>query len=139
MQYDHPTPPQQTRYPVARQMMLREIVAQMTQTPRGQFNIYLVNNVPASRQQEVVSYRGTARRGVFKRIVMSASTGTNVPPDQLYDMMARDLQTYFYCFYTFMTAPAFGTFQQSENTNYLNTHQMTFPMPIRNLLTAAQA
>jgi len=126
-------------YPASQHMTLREIVTQMQQTPRGQFNLYLVDNVPSSRQQEVVSYRGTARRGEFKRIAMAASTGQRVPAEQLYDSIARDLQTYFYCFYTFYTAPAFGMYQTSENTNYLNSHQLTFPSPVRNLLAPAQA
>jgi hypothetical protein len=120
-------------YPASQRLTLRQIVDQMKQTPRGQFNLYLVDNVPSSRQQELVSYRGTARRGEFKRISMAASTGVRVPADQLYEWMAADMRTYFYAFYTFFTAPAFGMYQQSENTNYLNNHQLTFPTPVREL------
>ena len=121
------------QFPASQLISLRQIVDQMMQTPRSQFNIYLVNNVPSSRQQEVVSYRATARRGTFKRIAMASSTGQQVAAEQLYDSIAHDLRTYFYCFYTFFTAPVFGQYQTSENTNYLSTHQMTFPEPIRNL------
>lgn len=120
-------------YPAARRLSLHQIVSQMMQTPRSQFNLYLVNNVPASRQQEVISYRATARRGVFKRIQLSASTGQSVPQDDLYASIARDLHTYWYCFYTFFTAPAFGMYQTSENTSYLSEHQVKFPEPVREL------
>ena len=112
------------------QRSLSEIVSRMLATPGSQFHIYATDKVPPGRQREIVSYKGSLKRGHFRRSTMASSNGTVAFGQDLYAMLSQDVARFGGLFYTFTSSPVFGLASISENRSYLQNSQLLLPTPL---------
>lgn len=115
---------------------LRDIVDKMLKTPRSQFNIYYSDQVPTSRQRELVSYKTGFKRGCVKRSLQGWGGSMAVPFTQLYNWISQDVSNYSKYHFTFVTSPVYGEAADSENYDVRNDHQVIYPTPIASNLVA---
>lgn len=105
------------------------IVRQLLEQPRSQFNVYYNGRMHPAMQKEIVQYK-TQARGHVRRNELSKNKGELLNVNMVGPQLVRDLERFRDCYFTFISMPTQGRVASSENRDYLNKYQVTFPQPI---------
>ena len=119
---------------------LKKIVEQFLSTPRTQLTFYVSDLIHMGQQNELLSYKRSARSGAITRATMSnwmRQPTEEVQPHKLYETIAADLRlpTVQRAFFTYISSPGpYQLYAESENHDFQSGYQQLMPISTRNIV-----